>query len=348
MLAEMLVGISERLLAEGKRRVAEARGRPRGGAGRADRGHIDFALDDRALITLHDRELDRLPDSDRKLVRQLQRQYVELWVEVVRELYPALPERRPGPPCTPCSGCSTPPRTWVGRGYCGSGPGWRRSWTRARATVTTATRTSSSSCSPGSRDTWSPIGMRTHRPTGRSTTSCGTRYASAGAGCLSIPREPAGAEESRPEEAGLRDGAADGAAGDAEIRAVEARILRVLWQLAEPALEPGSRLTVVPYIRRHLAEHAAAAGLLDEAHLPARFLPYADPWRLRVAAANAGGDPADALPLLPVVRQVTHLWKWDDPARNAATIQMWAALRGITGNPGRGVPVGGDLGGRTR
>ncbi|WP_420802616.1 TetR/AcrR family transcriptional regulator [Streptomyces cavernae] len=55
-------------------------------------GHIDFALDDRPLITLHDRELDRLRDSDRKLVRQLQRQYVELWVGVVRELYPHLAE----------------------------------------------------------------------------------------------------------------------------------------------------------------------------------------------------------------------------------------------------------------
>src|SRR5918911_322368 len=55
-------------------------------------GHIDFALDDRPLITLHDRELDRLRDSDRKLVRQLQRQYVELWVEVLCEAYPSLAE----------------------------------------------------------------------------------------------------------------------------------------------------------------------------------------------------------------------------------------------------------------
>ncbi|MDX5567991.1 TetR/AcrR family transcriptional regulator, partial [Streptomyces sp. ID05-04B] len=55
-------------------------------------GHIDFAIDDRPLITLHDRELDRLRDSDRKLVRQLQRQYVELWVEAVRALYPNLVE----------------------------------------------------------------------------------------------------------------------------------------------------------------------------------------------------------------------------------------------------------------
>ncbi|MFI5754552.1 TetR/AcrR family transcriptional regulator [Streptomyces sp. NPDC051569] len=97
MLAELLVGISGRLLDGGKRRV---RGAAETGAA-ADPaavlaslidGHIDFALDDRPLITLHDRELDRLRESDRKLVRQLQRQYVELWVGVVRELYPDVPE----------------------------------------------------------------------------------------------------------------------------------------------------------------------------------------------------------------------------------------------------------------
>ncbi|WP_159767663.1 TetR/AcrR family transcriptional regulator [Streptomyces sp. HM190] len=140
MLAELLVGISGRLLTGAKRRIAEADGsagggRGAGGAGRTAggapgggvaagggavvggavaggsrvdghrgrrdsgavldsliEGHIDFALDDRPLITLHDRELDRLRDSDRKLVRQLQRQYVELWVEVLREVYPALTE----------------------------------------------------------------------------------------------------------------------------------------------------------------------------------------------------------------------------------------------------------------
>lgn len=105
MLAELLVGISGQLLTGAKRRLQEfgevggADGG--GGAGGADpeavldsliEGHIDFALDDRPLITLHDRELDRLRDTDRKLVRQLQRQYVELWVGVVRELYPELAE----------------------------------------------------------------------------------------------------------------------------------------------------------------------------------------------------------------------------------------------------------------
>lgn len=91
MLAELLVGISGRLMAAGKLRVAEAAG-PAEALDALIRGHIDFALDDRPLITLHDRELDRLRDSDRKLVRQLQRQYVEQWVGVVRQVHPAAPE----------------------------------------------------------------------------------------------------------------------------------------------------------------------------------------------------------------------------------------------------------------
>ncbi|MDX3229830.1 TetR/AcrR family transcriptional regulator [Streptomyces sp. ME19-01-6] len=95
MLAELLVGISGRLLAGGKQRAAEASAHERDPAAALDslvRGHIDFALDDRPLIILHDRELDRLRDTDRKLVRSLQRQYVELWVQVVREVHPRLTE----------------------------------------------------------------------------------------------------------------------------------------------------------------------------------------------------------------------------------------------------------------
>ncbi|TGB06484.1 TetR/AcrR family transcriptional regulator, partial [Streptomyces sp. MZ04] len=92
MLAELLVGISGQLLTGGKRCVADTDGSPGRVLDSLIEGHIDFALDDRSLITLHDRELDRLRDSDRKLVRQLQRQYVEIWVDVVRKVYPALAE----------------------------------------------------------------------------------------------------------------------------------------------------------------------------------------------------------------------------------------------------------------
>lgn len=97
MLTELLVGISTRLRDGGQRRAEEAAAAERSPLETLDTliaGHIEFALDDRALITLHDRELDRLPAEDRKQVRQLQREYVELWVEVLRSAYPELPERQ--------------------------------------------------------------------------------------------------------------------------------------------------------------------------------------------------------------------------------------------------------------
>ncbi|MEV8099155.1 TetR/AcrR family transcriptional regulator [Kitasatospora sp. NPDC085879] len=92
MLADLLVGISERLLEEGRRRAGEAGGAD-GPAGALDAligGHVDFALDDRDLIILHDRELLHLKEEDRRRVRRLQRGYVELWVGVVREAFPPL------------------------------------------------------------------------------------------------------------------------------------------------------------------------------------------------------------------------------------------------------------------
>ncbi|EFL32311.1 LOW QUALITY PROTEIN: TetR family transcriptional regulator, partial [Streptomyces viridochromogenes DSM 40736] len=128
MLAELLVGISGQLLTGAKRRLAEADGQV-GAEAVLDsliEGHIDFALDDRPLITLHDRELDRLRDSDRKMVRQLQRQYVELWVGVVREVYPALGEPAARSAVHSVFGLlnSTP---HLGRGGCCPGGGLRRS-----------------------------------------------------------------------------------------------------------------------------------------------------------------------------------------------------------------------------
>lgn len=95
MLAELLVGISERLHEGGRRRLLSQTGVAHTPARALDaliEGHIDFALDDRALITLHDRELDRLRADDRKRVRRLQREYVELWVGVLRDVHPVLPE----------------------------------------------------------------------------------------------------------------------------------------------------------------------------------------------------------------------------------------------------------------
>ncbi|GAA1977030.1 TetR/AcrR family transcriptional regulator [Kitasatospora viridis] len=94
MLADLLIGISERLLEEGRRRSATAAD-PVAALDALIGGHVEFALDDSDLITLHDRELFHLKEEDRRRVRRLQREYVELWVATVRAAFPALadPER---------------------------------------------------------------------------------------------------------------------------------------------------------------------------------------------------------------------------------------------------------------
>src|SRR3954452_10440221 len=108
MLAEMLLRISERLLAGGTERVAAAGADPqapppglpplpRDPAAGADPEaqlralvdfQVDFALDNPALITVHDRDLGSLPDADAAQVRRLQRRYVEVWVTVLARLHP--------------------------------------------------------------------------------------------------------------------------------------------------------------------------------------------------------------------------------------------------------------------
>ena len=64
---------------------------------------------------------------------------------------------------------------------------------------------------------------------------------------------------------------------------------------------------------------------------PVSFLPYLDVGRLRAAL---GASPArqqldGSVPWLPIIQQVTHLWDWYRPARNATAIEMWAALNEI-------------------
>ena len=83
MLAEMLVSISETLLAEGRSRVAGADG-PREALEALVEWHIEFALEHRALIVVQDRDWSSLPDEARERVRALQRSYVDVWATQVR------------------------------------------------------------------------------------------------------------------------------------------------------------------------------------------------------------------------------------------------------------------------
>jgi AcrR family transcriptional regulator len=85
LLVELLVGISTRLL-EGGLAVVAAAPDAEGALDRLVEFHLDFALGEPDLIRIQDRDLHHLPAAARRQVRKSQRQYVEVWVEVLRQL----------------------------------------------------------------------------------------------------------------------------------------------------------------------------------------------------------------------------------------------------------------------
>jgi AcrR family transcriptional regulator len=90
MLAAALYPVSEQLLAGGRARVAEHPDSPAGALTALVEFHVDFALNNPAVIALHLHELDRLPEDPRREIRRLQRLYVEVWVSVITVLRPEL------------------------------------------------------------------------------------------------------------------------------------------------------------------------------------------------------------------------------------------------------------------
>jgi AcrR family transcriptional regulator len=93
MLAEMLVSISEELLEVGRERVLEAHD-AREALRALVNWHIDFALNNKALIVVQDRDWASLPEAAREQVRSLQRKYVELWVDQLRQMHRDLPPKQ--------------------------------------------------------------------------------------------------------------------------------------------------------------------------------------------------------------------------------------------------------------
>jgi AcrR family transcriptional regulator len=83
VLAAMLIGISERLLDEGRARVAQARSARDALESLVD-WHVDFALRHRSLIVVQERDWPSLPPTARERVRHLQREYVDLWAAQLR------------------------------------------------------------------------------------------------------------------------------------------------------------------------------------------------------------------------------------------------------------------------
>jgi hypothetical protein len=87
----MLTSISEVLLTGGLAR-RDHTGDPAKVLGELVGFHVDFALDNPSLITVQERNLGNLTEPDRRRVRALQRRYVEVWVQAIRETAPDLTE----------------------------------------------------------------------------------------------------------------------------------------------------------------------------------------------------------------------------------------------------------------
>lgn len=88
MLAEMLVSISEELLRVGRERAAVDD--PRAALRALVAWHVDFAVRHKPLIVVQDRDWASLPVDARERVRALQRRYVDLWADRLREIHPDL------------------------------------------------------------------------------------------------------------------------------------------------------------------------------------------------------------------------------------------------------------------
>jgi AcrR family transcriptional regulator len=89
VLAELLVAVSENLLAEANARV-EGMCDPTLALRELVAFHVGFAIDNAELIVVQARELNALELGAQRKVRQLQRRYVELWANLIGKLHPQL------------------------------------------------------------------------------------------------------------------------------------------------------------------------------------------------------------------------------------------------------------------
>ena len=85
ILTQSLIAISERLLEQGRSRSETARDADDALTALID-WHIEFALGDRALIVIQEREWANLDADGRREVRALQLAYIDIWVDTVRQL----------------------------------------------------------------------------------------------------------------------------------------------------------------------------------------------------------------------------------------------------------------------
>ncbi|XAS67814.1 TetR family transcriptional regulator [Micrococcaceae bacterium Sec5.7] len=86
VLGALLLTVSQDLLDGGSRVVADAQD-PAAALALLVQFHVDFALSNPDVIRVQDRDFSNLTDDDQAEVRTLQRNYVELWVDVLARLH---------------------------------------------------------------------------------------------------------------------------------------------------------------------------------------------------------------------------------------------------------------------
>jgi len=87
LLGAILVEVSQHLL-EGGAEVLVRESDPRAQLEALIRFHVDFAMASADVIRVQDRDLASLSEVDRHTVRRLQREYVEVWVDVLSRRHP--------------------------------------------------------------------------------------------------------------------------------------------------------------------------------------------------------------------------------------------------------------------
>jgi WD40 repeat protein len=96
-----------------------------------------------------------------------------------------------------------------------------------------------------------------------------------------------------------------------------------------------------PYVRRHIAAHAAAGGVLNDSVLNLETLPYLDEARLSTLLGLAEAEPLSEQWLLRSAwRSVRSRWSWDDPDANAAALDLAYRAAGGWRRPQRWTATG--------
>ena len=90
LLADLLIAVSQQLLEQGTRRSKNVSSFE--SLKLLIAFHTDFALRDRDLIRIQDHDFANLAPEDARTVSRLQRAYLEVWVEVLRQIDPTLDE----------------------------------------------------------------------------------------------------------------------------------------------------------------------------------------------------------------------------------------------------------------